>query len=56
MQKGGGGPVQGTKGKPASASMREKPGFPSAGLPGKAGPDRSAGVHKSRQHPKSEGL
>ena len=26
------------------------------GLPGKAGPNRSAGVKKARTHPKSEGL
>lgn len=51
-----GGTKGGTKGSKVSAAMHERPGFPGAGLPGKPGPDRSAGVRKVKQHPKSEGL
>lgn len=48
--------AKGMDGKPGDMPFREKPGFPSADLPGKSGPDRSAGVTKVRQHPKSVGL
>lgn len=37
-------------------SMREKPAFPSAGVPGKTQKDRSGGVYKCHIYPKSEGL
>ncbi len=37
--------------------FREKPAFPSAGLPGKAqSKDRSGGVRKAKIHPQSFGL
>lgn len=38
------------------AKMPMKPAFPSAKLPGKTGPERSAGTRKAKQHPKSLGL
>lgn len=38
------------------ASFNEKPSFPGADLPGKAGPDRSAGVKKAKIDPKRIGL
>lgn len=41
--------------KGSTPGMRVKPGF-STGLPGKSGPDRSAGVEKVKQYPDSEGL
>ena len=57
MQKGGGVSPKGTReGTDRGRSMSEKPGFPDLGLPGKSGPDRSAGVKKIRQYPKSMGL
>ena len=37
-------------------SMKEKPAFPSAGVPGKTQKDRSGGVYKCHIYPKSEGL
>lgn len=36
--------------------MKEKPAFPSAGVPGKTQKDRSGGVPKCKVYPKSEGL
>jgi hypothetical protein len=56
MPKGGGRSPQPMPGKPGSMPFKEKPGFPSAGVPGKTGPERSAGVPKIKQHPKEVGL
>ena len=56
MPKGGGARVKGMDGKPASAPFKEKVGFPKADLPGKTGPDRSAGTQKAKIHPDSKGL
>ena len=56
LPKEGGRRTQGMDGKPGDMPFREKPAFPSAALPGKTGPDRSAGVAKVKQHPKSLGL
>lgn len=39
-----------------AAKVNEKPGYPMAGVPGKTGPNRSAGDRKVRQHPKDVGL
>lgn len=40
-----------------SASMTEKPGFPSAQLPGGSQPkDRSNGVKRCSTHPNSKGI
>jgi hypothetical protein len=48
----------GHQGKSGSVpSMKEKPAFPSAGLPGKAqSKNRGAGGYKCHMYPKSEGL
>jgi len=54
---GGGtrGNPQGSGGK--SAPFKEKPGFPGAGLPGKAQPkDRSGGVKRAKVRPDDAGL
>ena len=40
----------------SKSSMKEKPAFPSAQGIGKTGPERSAGVKKAKQHPKSIGV
>ena len=47
----------GGTGNKISASVTEKPAFPTMGAPGKTQPrDRSGGVQKVKQHPKSDGL
>ena len=57
MPSSGGRPSTATAvGKPANAPFPVKPSFPSAALPGKAGPDRSAGVPRTKQYPKDIGL
>lgn len=53
--------VSGTKGghngrSGEAPSMKDKPAFPSAHVPGKTQKDRSGGVYKCRIYPKSEGL
>lgn len=40
----------------SGVSMKEKPAFPKAGVPGKTQKDRSLGVYKCHIYPKSEGL
>lgn len=42
------------KGGPNAEVVEKTANWP--GLPGKTGPNRSAGVKRIRQHPKSEGL
>ena len=44
--KGGGRSTKGTQGSAASMGFKEKPGFRKPGLPGKGGPNRSAGAPK----------
>lgn len=56
-QSGGPGGMRNVPKTPAAAPFKEKPGFPSAGLPGKTqSKDRSNGIKRLKTHPKSEGL
>ena len=50
----GAGGKKGQAGK--EPSMKEKPAFASAGVPGKTQKDRSGGTYKCHVYPKSEGL
>lgn len=52
---GKGAPLPAEGRSPAGAPMPEKsPNWP--GLPGKSGPDRSAGVKRAKVYPKSQGI
>lgn len=55
MSKPGGRPSPGEP-KGAKAAVKESPGFKGAGLPGKAGPNRSAGGQKAKVYPSSDGI
>lgn len=51
---GSSGGIRGRAG--SDPSMKDKPAFPSAHVPGKTQRNRSGGVPKAKVYPKSEGL
>jgi hypothetical protein len=56
LGKSGKGPNPGTPAAtPGSMAFKERPGF-KTGIPGKGGPNRSAGVPRAKTHPSSDGL
>ena len=56
-EKPGGGGMKNSARKAKSAGFNEKPGFPSASLPGKSQPrDRSNGIKRAKVSPDRKGL